>query len=1283
MAKLTLNIVANNTAALKSIADLEARLGKVGSSGVKVLNKELATTAKVGNTATYSLDRFVYSLQYRAVHAFTNSLKDALNTMKAVDTELVSVRKVTNATTRELEKMKDAAYEVAAAYGTSPDSMLSNVTAFAKAGYGLAAGELGELAAKTMIVGDTTAQVAQQFLLSVDAAYHYKGEVSDLSRVLDGLNEIENKNATTIEKIADGMGIVAPIASQARVGIDELAAAIGTITAVTQRSGSEAARALRALFLNIIGDTKTEIDEGVTWTTGEIAGLREVLNLYASDVVKAAEATGQVINPMEAIAALAQSFEEGILTEAKLMEMVSDIGGKLRSSQLLAIVQKWDMYEKMLNEYSSSFGSAEREVENAMDSWERKAQTLETKWAEFWDGTLSTDTIKGSLDLLGGLVDVMDTTAGRAVALSAGLGAVGAAMAVIGNSNAFKKITAQIMDAETRAATLKATIAGIGVGVAISVISWIADAVQDSKEAYDNQVQAVDSLRAEYESLYGVASEYYELSQKNVLDLTEAERNRLAVLQAQETSLRAQLQLEQQKEYEAFRYKKDTPAAWWEDFFGTTDDSWRLYAAKYNTTPYELQLQDFREAIDIAFSKRGSEYSEDEFILRLNEIIAAYKDEYEEIARYRDLGFELRQEELMLAAMFEATTAVINGTADSYWELSNAAETVSDTTQFSMDRMEERLKSLNSLLDQAQSSIQTVNDAWAEYQETGSLAAETLQSLASLGPEFLAVLVDENRQIQLNQEAMDGLIAQKENLIAQLYAEQIASYTLTLVQQELAAASGDLGNAENDAASEVDKATDALTRQAYAVLTDAAAVESLRGAIEGVSGGLSSNAVDRIFSQVGDFAGRSRALLNSYSYKGGSSSGSAGSSSVGGASMASGLSELTGAYQTLANAVSEYNQAGYLTVDTFNQILALEPQHLALLIDENGQLAINEASYRAMTQAKIDDAAASQALAMAEEALRLATAGDAEALAVLLGQTVVTTSATWAHVEAIYAQISAMESAGQVATGTAAALRQLIDTYQKLSTAAVQGLGQVSAAAASTSASVSSSAMSAANSAEDIRKKLEEVEKAKKNLAEAKSERTVRVYNAETGQWEWVADARAVQDAQDAYDRANSAYMDSIVSSAQSAPAAKKPTAYNEPSAPPTLKAAAPGTVKKLLGIMPGANTPTLTRVYDSGGVLHGLGGIKATAQDEMVLPPDLTRMMLSPTASGSFARRANELRWLYGGRGTAGGIGSQHNGDVYQFGDISIGAEKAKQTSVYQLAQMAKTMRIHSNTQN
>ena len=413
------------------------------------LNEGVAeSTEKNGLLGDSFTNVYLKMLQWQVMGTIVSktigAFRDAISTMKAVDDEMVTVRKVTGFTAEQMEKLRDRAYETASAYGEAADEYLNSVAAFARAGYGEQADALAELTTKTKLVGDTNAETAQQFLLSVDAAYQYKGNIEALTKVLDGANEIDNKYATSIEKLAEGLGTVAPVAAQAHVGIDELTAAIGTITAVTQRSGSEAARAFRALVLNIVGDTKTEIDEGVTWTTGEIAGLKDVIRQYAPAAYEAAKATGEVIDPMEAIGGLAQSMKDGLLTEQKLMEMVSDIGGKLRTSQLLALIQNWDMYQSMLQDYANAVGSADKEISNAMDSWTRKTNILKNEWAEFIQSIVSTDAVKGGLDVLIGTMEVLNTDIGHFAAVSgtAVLGMLALKAAAKGATAAFTKLSA-------------------------------------------------------------------------------------------------------------------------------------------------------------------------------------------------------------------------------------------------------------------------------------------------------------------------------------------------------------------------------------------------------------------------------------------------------------------------------------------------------------------------------------------------------------------------------------------------------------------------------------------------------------------------------------------------------------------------------------------------------------------------------------------------------------------------------------------------------------------------
>lgn len=382
---------------------------KVDTKGVSTANvevqrlgKSMDSAAKSANSLASEVLKFTkWYVIGNTVSSMVRSLKDAVETMKAVDDQLVTVRKVTGATTEELKQLEKQAYNVATAYGTAVDAFIETEAAFARAGYRDNIEELAELSTKTQLVGDMTAQVANQFLLSVDAAYKYKGAVEDLNHVIDAANELDNRYATSMEKIADGMGIVAPVAAQLGVSVDELMAMLGTITAVTQRSGSEAARALRSILINLTNDvnaTFQEVNGEITFAISEIDGLSDVVKLYAKDLYDTAQATGKILNPTEILEALVKAAEEGRLTEQKLYDLVTTESGKMRAAQLWALIQNWNtMYKDMLADTASAVGSADREVENALNSWSRKVEQLKNSWANLVAAIVDTDLVKGGI----------------------------------------------------------------------------------------------------------------------------------------------------------------------------------------------------------------------------------------------------------------------------------------------------------------------------------------------------------------------------------------------------------------------------------------------------------------------------------------------------------------------------------------------------------------------------------------------------------------------------------------------------------------------------------------------------------------------------------------------------------------------------------------------------------------------------------------------------------------------------------------------------------------------
>ena len=614
----------------------------------------------------------LWQVMGNAIAGVKRSFTEALETMKAVDDEMVTIRKVTGATTAELDKIEKQAYETASAYGEAADEYLNSVANFSRAGYGDQASALAELATKTQIVGDTDAKTAQQFLLSVDAAYKYQGSIQQLTKVLDGANEIDNRYATSIEKIAEGLGKVAPIAAQAHVGVDELTAAIGTITAVTQRSGTEASTALRALFLNIIGDTKTEIDEGVTWTTGEIAGLRDVIKLYAKDAYDAAQATGSVINPMKAIGGLAQSMKDGLLTEQKLMEMVSDIGGKLRTSQLLALIQNWDMYQSMLGDFADAAGSADKEVENALDSWTRKTEILHNKWTQFVSNLIETDTIKDALDIVIGLVEFLDSDLGHLTVTIAGVTAaviaLSAAKEKLSQNEAVKgigKIFSDIKNLGSAMGGSEEAAKGLGkLGTAILnlglsggqlglIAAGIAGLVVVVKSLADANDKANRSM-SDFDTEIGETNEQLKANKERLDEINSTPWNERSVeiikeknaLEAENEALQEQLELLQKQKLE--KAQKSTGEGFQ---FGFTNGSEAYETILDYLDKYTEQIErtgQVEESQQLAFEKTTE----------------AAARQVEMLQYLKDSGETLTSQEEDLIAAYERLGSVIPGTTD-------------------------------------------------------------------------------------------------------------------------------------------------------------------------------------------------------------------------------------------------------------------------------------------------------------------------------------------------------------------------------------------------------------------------------------------------------------------------------------------------------------------------------------------------------------------------------------------------------------------------------------------
>ena len=365
--KVNIQIGGNSTSTLEkraealkqlstSVQELSSKSGKINISttGVDKLAKSTTDAGNAASEASGKTDKFSESAKKlgdsansagqtvsdmvgkfaqwyiigELVSAPIAAFKEAVQELKNVDAELVNIQKVMGASAAEMDRLSEKAYQVGSDLGVAASDYLASVTQWAQAGYGSLSDDLGELSVMTQKVGDVDQATANQFLLSVDAAYQYQGSIESLMRVLDGANELSNNFATSVQKLAGGMGIVSSLAAQAGMAVEETAAAIGTITSVTQESGNSAARALRALILNIQGETELEIDEatGERWTEEEINKTAQAINNLNVATREYKDGVLQLRNPMEVIGEISEKYRQGLISEVQLQELVSSLG---------------------------------------------------------------------------------------------------------------------------------------------------------------------------------------------------------------------------------------------------------------------------------------------------------------------------------------------------------------------------------------------------------------------------------------------------------------------------------------------------------------------------------------------------------------------------------------------------------------------------------------------------------------------------------------------------------------------------------------------------------------------------------------------------------------------------------------------------------------------------------------------------------------------------------------------------------------------------------------------
>lgn len=409
--------------------NVEQSLFKRVSDGYAEVNSKMQAQGKLGKSLWTSLTQITKKFSTLGLAATASmkvfsETKEALTTLKEVDTYLTEISKANDKLSKsDLKQIGNDSFDVASKYGKEATSYLSGIQEASRAGYENAEG-IAELSVAAQGAGDMTAELANRYIVATDKAYKMNGSVSALTETLDGANNITNNNAVNMTELADGMSIVGSQAASSQMKVNETTAAIGTLIATTQKSGSEMGNAFKGILMNLqqvtgeVEDGEDAIDEtSLTKYEKACKELGVSLSTVKNGVVSLKE-------PMQILKELSKEYTKLDESDAKRANLLSAVGGKYRANALNSILENYDTYEKMLEDYTDGKGSMAEEAEKTANSWEGSMNRLSNTWTSVVNNIADSEGITTGINALNGLLGVVnDLTSSIGSLGTLGLGA--------------------------------------------------------------------------------------------------------------------------------------------------------------------------------------------------------------------------------------------------------------------------------------------------------------------------------------------------------------------------------------------------------------------------------------------------------------------------------------------------------------------------------------------------------------------------------------------------------------------------------------------------------------------------------------------------------------------------------------------------------------------------------------------------------------------------------------------------------------------------------------------
>lgn len=796
-----------------------------------------------------------YGLVNNAMNAMTTAIRQSIDTVIELNTAMTDVQMVTGESAEQTAELAHQYSQMAKELGATTTEVANGAAEWLRQGKSVA--ETNQLLESSMILSKVGAiESSQATELLTSTLNGYKKEANEAMHVVDAMSAVDLAAATSVEELAVALQSTANMARVNGVGFEQLLGMVGAVSEASRRSASVVGNSFKTIFSRL-----TNVAAGkMTDDLGE--PLNDVEQVFNGLNIKLRDSSGEFRNMYDVISELANKWTK--LDNVEQNWVATSVAGTRQRETFLTLMENWDRAVTLSTTALNSEGMAMDKMSIYLESIEANLNKLKAAVEDLLYSeeivnvinlvikaiTRLVEGISWLIDKLGGVNSAVLATVAIFLKLKSAIniakdtekvsGALKVFSEIAGSGNKTIKVLTSTFSAfkdGVLAGKDAINIAGAALWaspfVKVAVVLAGITAIVAAFDALITTTEEYEDILAETQSkLQEVSDKRNALEQKaEVEQLTEAEKEYLEVLKAEEGILEAREKRDRQNVYNSAA--KDVERGG-EGFWARAKEAAFMSSqnpvnelglpipnkapvVEYNVAIEELtgNIEEYKEVTDQLNNSNGKSLEEYEALQeRQQELSQVFLEHIKRISEANTYGLELTDTDKQLAEMMEKAGITAEALSEAMGNVANElGETGDDLI---------RITSEVSGLQSAYDNLISVNE---EVANTGVISIETLDELVSRYPTLneavtnylLGLASTEDVLSELQLAYQDDEANAYANIINKLKMQQnyyslLSTMDSALMQQFAADYGIDIGNHGTYAQSKEKIETDLLQR---------------------------------------------------------------------------------------------------------------------------------------------------------------------------------------------------------------------------------------------------------------------------------------------------------------------------------------------------------------------------------------------------------------------------------------------------------------------------------------